>query len=108
MSVTWTGVHAPPACCWNAARRQRPSDASERAGRVACTRFRRQRLGNPKLSDARRHAATARKESAEHYAANVLPVIREIQASGLKSLASLKKEASGHESASVYHCIARL
>src|SRR5262245_53095573 len=44
------------------------------------------RLGNPKLSEARRHAAAARKEKADRYSANVLPVIREIQRSGVKSL----------------------
>jgi hypothetical protein len=44
------------------------------------------RLGNPRLSEARRHAAVARKEKADRYLANVLPVIRQIQASGIKSL----------------------
>jgi DNA invertase Pin-like site-specific DNA recombinase len=44
------------------------------------------RLGNPKLAEARRHAAVAKKERADRYSANVLPVIREIQESGIKSL----------------------
>jgi DNA invertase Pin-like site-specific DNA recombinase len=44
------------------------------------------RLGNPKLSQARRRAAVARKEKADHFSANVAPLIREIQASGAKSL----------------------
>jgi hypothetical protein len=44
------------------------------------------RLGNPKLADARRHAAAARRERADRYSANVLPVIQEIQRSGIKSL----------------------
>src|SRR4029077_8142138 len=44
------------------------------------------RLGNPKLSEARRHASAAKKESADSYSANVLPVIREIQNSGVKTL----------------------
>jgi DNA invertase Pin-like site-specific DNA recombinase len=44
------------------------------------------RLGNPNLSDARRHAAAARKEGADRYSANVLPVIHEIQRSGIQSL----------------------
>jgi hypothetical protein len=44
------------------------------------------RLGNPKLSEARRHAEVAKKEIADRYSANVLPVIREIQRSGSKSL----------------------
>ena len=38
------------------------------------------RLGNPNLSEARRHAAVANKERADRYSANVLPVICQIQA----------------------------
>src|ERR1700738_763918 len=48
-------------------------------------------LGNPKLSDARRHAAAARTESADRYSANVLPVIREIQRSGIQSLRGIAR-----------------
>jgi hypothetical protein len=44
------------------------------------------RLGNPKLSEARRHADIAKKEIADRYSANILPVIHQIQASGVKSL----------------------
>jgi hypothetical protein len=44
------------------------------------------KLGNPKLADARKRAVQGNKLSAARYAANVLPVIREIQASGVKSL----------------------
>lgn len=44
------------------------------------------RLGNPRLAEARRHAARAKKERANRYSSNVLPVIREIQNSGVKSL----------------------
>jgi hypothetical protein len=43
------------------------------------------RLVNPKLSEARRHAALAKKEKAERYSANVLPVIRKIQGSGMEN-----------------------
>jgi transcriptional regulator with XRE-family HTH domain len=49
-------------------------------------RARGKRLGNPKLSQARRHAEAAKKEIADRYSANILPVIREIQGSGVKSL----------------------
>jgi Recombinase len=45
-----------------------------------------QKLGNPRLSEARENAVKGNKEMAGRYAANVLPVIREIQASGVKSL----------------------
>jgi DNA invertase Pin-like site-specific DNA recombinase len=44
------------------------------------------RLGNPRLSEARRQAALARKERADRHSANIMPLIREIQASGVKSL----------------------
>jgi hypothetical protein len=51
------------------------------AGLRAHVSFHRLR-GNPKLSDARRHAAAARKESADRYSANVLPVITEFDGAG--------------------------
>jgi len=38
------------------------------------------------LSEAWRYAAAAKKERADRYSANVLPVIREIQKSGVKTL----------------------
>jgi DNA invertase Pin-like site-specific DNA recombinase len=44
------------------------------------------KLGNPKLAEARKRAIQGNRSSAARYAANVLPVIREIQASGVKSL----------------------
>jgi DNA invertase Pin-like site-specific DNA recombinase len=44
------------------------------------------KLGNPKLAEARKRAVQGNKSAAARYAANVLPVIREIQASGVKSL----------------------
>ena len=62
---------------------QRPS-AEQLALRAAKARGK--RLGNPKLSEARRHAEAAKKEIADRYSANILPVIREIQESGVKSL----------------------
>ena len=45
----------------------------------------RQTARNPRLSEARRHAAIVKKERADRYSANVLPVIREIQRSGIIS-----------------------
>jgi DNA invertase Pin-like site-specific DNA recombinase len=42
------------------------------------------KLGNPKLAEARKRAVQGKESSAARYAANVLPVIREIQASGVK------------------------
>ena len=49
------------------------------------------RLGNPKLSEARKQAARSRRERANRYSANLLPVIREIQASGVKSLRGIAR-----------------
>jgi DNA invertase Pin-like site-specific DNA recombinase len=49
------------------------------------------RLGNPKLAEARKNAARARTEKADQYSANVLPVIREIQGSGVKSLRGIAR-----------------
>jgi DNA invertase Pin-like site-specific DNA recombinase len=43
------------------------------------------RLGNPKLSKAAARGTAAGKAAADQFAANVLPVIREIQASGVTS-----------------------
>jgi DNA invertase Pin-like site-specific DNA recombinase len=68
------------------AQHEREMISARTSAALKAARARGKRLGNPKLSEARRHAAAARKERAERYSANVLPVIREIQASGIKSL----------------------
>jgi Recombinase len=49
------------------------------------------RLGNPKLAEARRHAAHAKKAKADRYSANIVPLIREIQSSGVKSLRGIAR-----------------
>jgi DNA invertase Pin-like site-specific DNA recombinase len=46
-------------------------------------------LGNPRLDDIRGLAAEATRAEAARYAANVLPVIKEIQAAGAKSLRAI-------------------
>lgn len=42
-------------------------------------------LGNPQLAKAAKHGTAATKAAAKHFAANVLPVIRDIQAGGASS-----------------------
>jgi hypothetical protein len=43
-------------------------------------------LGNPKLHVARRDALTAVKAEADKHSANVLPIIREVQKAGARTL----------------------
>jgi DNA invertase Pin-like site-specific DNA recombinase len=59
---------------------QRTKDALQAA------KARGKRLGNPKLGEARERAFAANRAAAEGFAANVLPVIHQIQASGVQSL----------------------
>jgi DNA invertase Pin-like site-specific DNA recombinase len=47
------------------------------------------KLGGPKLAQARRTAAKAIKANADRHAANVLPIIREIQRAGATSLRAI-------------------
>jgi hypothetical protein len=47
------------------------------------------RLGNPRAPEAGKIGAAAVKASAKRFAANVLPVIREIQASGVRTYAAI-------------------
>lgn len=56
---------------------------------LAAAKARGVRLGNPRLADARRPANEARKALADDHAARVLPVIREIEAAGAKTLRAI-------------------
>jgi hypothetical protein len=53
---------------------------------VAAAKARGVVLGGPKLAQARKRAVVSIKALADHHAANVLPVIREIQRTGTTSL----------------------
>src|SRR5215475_2595587 len=68
------------------AQHEREIISARTSAALKAAKARGKRLGNPKLSEARRLAVAARKESADRYSANLLPVIRDIQRSGIKSL----------------------
>jgi DNA invertase Pin-like site-specific DNA recombinase len=53
---------------------------------LAAAKARGQKLGNPRLADACAAVNASRQEAACAFAAEVLPIIREIQASGISSL----------------------
>ena len=53
---------------------------------LAAAKARRVKLGGPKLAEARKVAVASIKTLADRHAANVLPVIREIQRAGATSL----------------------
>ena len=53
---------------------------------LAAARARGVKLGRPKLAEARKLAYKAKRTSSDNWAANVLPIIKQIQGSGLTSL----------------------
>jgi DNA invertase Pin-like site-specific DNA recombinase len=54
-------------------------------------------LGNPRLADARAEVNAARQEAAGAFAVAVLPIIREIQKSGVSSLRGVAKALSARD-----------
>ncbi len=52
-------------------------------------------LGGPKLAEAQQRSIEVRSAQADTFAANVLPVIRDIQASGVKSLRQIAAALNG-------------
>jgi DNA invertase Pin-like site-specific DNA recombinase len=67
------------------AQHERELISTRTSAALQAAKMRGKRLGNPKLEEARRHAARAKKEKADRYSANIIPLIREIQSSGIKS-----------------------
>jgi DNA invertase Pin-like site-specific DNA recombinase len=58
---------------------------------LAAARARGVKLGNPRWAETLEATNTARTEAADRFAANVLPIIREIQNSGVSSLRGIAK-----------------
>ena len=61
---------------------------------LAAAKVRGTKLGNPRLADACAEMNAARQEAADAFAANVRPIIREIQKSGVSSLRGVAKALS--------------
>jgi DNA invertase Pin-like site-specific DNA recombinase len=79
------------------AQHEREIISARTSAALQAAKARGKRLGNPRLSQARRHAEAAKKEIADRYSVNILPVIREIQGSDVKSLRGVARalEARG-------------
>jgi DNA invertase Pin-like site-specific DNA recombinase len=73
------------------AQHEREIISARTSAALQAAKARGKRLGNPKLAEARRHAEAAKKQIADRYSANILPVIREIQKSGIQSLRGIAR-----------------
>jgi DNA invertase Pin-like site-specific DNA recombinase len=73
------------------AQHEREIISARTSAALKAVKARGKQLGNPKLAEARRQAAAARKNSADRFSANVLPVIAEIQRSGVQSLRGIAR-----------------
>jgi DNA invertase Pin-like site-specific DNA recombinase len=67
------------------AEKERAMIAARTRDALAAARDRGVKLGNPKLEEAREKAAAATRDAADRFALNVLPVIREIESTGVTS-----------------------
>ena len=68
------------------AEKERAMIASRTKAALAAAKARGVKLGGPKLAEAREIAVAAIKSLADRHAANVLPMIRDVQRSGAKTL----------------------
>jgi DNA invertase Pin-like site-specific DNA recombinase len=68
------------------AQHEREAIAQRTKDALQAAKARGKRLGNPYLDSARQRAFLANSEAADRFAANVLPVIQQIQKSGVQSL----------------------
>jgi hypothetical protein len=76
---------------WLNARAMRVSMFPGTLNVLKATKARGKKPGNPNIAATQRHAVEATKAAADRYAANVLPVVREIQASGVNSLPAIAR-----------------
>jgi hypothetical protein len=68
---------------------------------LAAAKRRGVQLGGPRLAAARKASIKVRSEGADAFAANVRPIIKEIQASGVSSLRGVARAARGGSEARV-------
>jgi DNA invertase Pin-like site-specific DNA recombinase len=73
------------------AQHEREIISARTSAALQAAKARGKRLGNPNLSEARRCAARAQKEKADRHSANILPIIREIQNTGITSLRGIAR-----------------
>jgi len=71
------------------AEKERAMISARTKAALAAAKARGVRLGGPKLKTARKNALASIKANADRQAANVLPIIREIQKSGASTLREL-------------------
>ena len=68
------------------AERERAMISERTRAALAAAKERGVKLGGPKLAEAQKKSMQVRMAQADAFAANILPIIRDIQASGVKSL----------------------
>ena len=64
---------------------------------LAAAKARGKKLGGPRLDEARRRSIAARSEIADAFAANVRPIIKEIQASGVSSMRGIARALTARD-----------
>ena len=73
------------------AQHEREAISERTKAALAAAKARGKRLGNPRLEDVRKVAVAANRKTADAFAANIRPIIREIQASGVSSFQGIAR-----------------
>ena len=73
------------------AQHEREAISERTKAALAAAKARGKRLGNPRLASVRKVAVAANRKAADAFAANVRPIIREIQASGVSSFQGIAR-----------------